>query len=197
MGDTRIDYDIAFADFRFLQSHMARRLYARNRGAYRRALIGVVLCSLFITLAIVINLHPLLAFRLLPFGYPLSVYVALILCLTLAIVSLFPAIRLRLKTLRSQVSDDGPLLGRTSLVVEEDGLVFDRSLMTAKYKWRAFQGVEVAKGSLILPVDNGIGIIVPASAFKSDTARYEFAAAVSRRIEEAKQAASRPQTAQH
>ena len=189
MDESRIDFNVGFSDFRFLQAHMARRLYARNRAAYGRALIGVVFCALFITLAIVVNVHPLLAIYLLPVRYPLSVYLALIICLALAIVSLLPAVRLRLKMLRSQVSEDGPLLGPTSLVLQDDGLMFDRSLMTAKYKWRAFQSVEVAKGALILPVDNGIGIIVPASAFKSDTARYEFAAVVSRRIEEARKPA--------
>jgi hypothetical protein len=186
MAKTSIDYSVGFPDFRFLQAHMAKRLYARNRGAYGRALIGVVFCALFLTLAIVVNIHPRLAFYLLPVGYPLSTYLALILFLVLAIVSLLPAVRLRLTMLRSQVTDDGPLLGRTRLSIEEDGLVFDRVLVASRYKWKAFQGVEIAKGALILPVDNGIGLIVPAATFESDTARYEFAALLSRRIEDSR-----------
>ncbi len=84
------------------------------------------------------------------------------------------------------MSDDGPLLGDTELVLEEDGLRVDRLAVKAKYLWSAFQGVELSKGSIILPIDNGIGLIVPASAFNSDSERLEFAAAVSKRIEGAR-----------
>jgi len=97
---------------------------------------------------------------------------------------LIPAVKLRMKTLRLQVSDDGPLLGSTKLIIEPDGLIVERSVMKAKYLWAAFQGVEIAKNAVILPVDNGIGVIVSASAFSSDAERYDFAAVISKRLEE-------------
>jgi hypothetical protein len=64
-----------------------------------------------------------------------------------------------------QVSDDGPLLGPTSLTIEDDGIARDRAIGTVKISLAAFQGVEIAKNAVILPVDNGIGLIIPASAF--------------------------------
>ena len=83
-----------------------------------------------------------------------------------------------------QVSDDGPFLGPTKLTIEEDGLAVDRAIMKAKYLWAAFRGVEIAKNAVILPVDNGIGIIIPAVAFASDAERYEFVAMVAKRVGE-------------
>jgi hypothetical protein len=179
-------FDVSFADFRFLQGYMGRRLYARNKGAHARALISVIFCALCIASAIVLNIHPALALALFGMGYPLSVYVGIILCLIAAIASLIPAIRLRIALPRMQVSDDGPLLGPTTVIVEDDGLVFDRRLVRSKYLWPAFKEVEIARNALILVIDSGIGLIIPAAAFASDGDRYEFAAALHRRLEIAK-----------
>ena len=87
---------------------------------------------------------------------------------------------------RMQVSDDGPLLGPTTVIVEDDGLIFDRKLVRSKYLWSAFKGVEIANGALILVIENGIGLIIPAAAFSSEGDRYEFAAALQKRPETAK-----------
>ena len=163
---------------------MARRIFAKNRQKYGPALLGVVLCAVFLTMAIMVNVNPYRAVALFGLRYPLSFYVLLILCLVAAIASLIPAIKLRLGTLRMQVSDDGPLLGTTKLVVEPDGLLIERQVVKSKYLWAAFQGVELQKNAVILPIDNGIGIIIPASAFSSDADRYEFAAAVSKRVKQ-------------
>jgi hypothetical protein len=188
MPKQTIKFRLQFRDFRFLQGYMTRRVFGRNRRAYRVALLSVVLCATSLALAIFVNLEPYRTAWLAAYGfpYPLSAYLLLILFLVLAILALLPAARLRLKTLRMQVSDDGPLLGDTELAIEEDGLRVDRRTLKAKYLWTAFQGVELSKNAIILPVDNGIGIIVPASAFTSDADRLEFAATLSRRIEEAK-----------
>ena len=83
-----------------------------------------------------------------------------------------------------QVSEDGPLLGATELTIEPDGLVIDRRLIKTKYLWAAFQGIEIQKNAVILPIDNGIEIVIPASAFSSDAERYDFAAVISKRLEE-------------
>ena len=186
MEHTTFEYKVSFQDFRSLQRHMARRIFAKNRRAYTLALLGVVLCAVFITLAMVINLHPGMAVGFLGARYPLSVLLAIIFCLIAAIVSLFPAIRLRIATMRMQVSDDGPFLGTTRLVVEDDGLLVDRPQVTSKFRWAEVRGVEMTNNAVIIPVDNGMGIIVPASAFPTDAARYEFAAELAKRAAAAK-----------
>jgi YcxB-like protein len=185
MSEQEFRYDVTFADFQFLQGYMTRRVLARNRGPHLRALFGIVLCATFLALAIVLNVNPYraLAFSSAAMPYPLSFYLLLIVLLIGAILTLIPAVRLRLKTMRMQVSDNGPLLGPTRLSVEPDGLVVDRDRMRTRYSWSAFQGVEVAKNAVILPIDNGIGVIIPASAFASDAERFEFAAAIAKRVE--------------
>ena len=182
-GNT-ISYNVAFRDFQFLQGYMARRIFANNRQKYVPALLGVVLCAVFLTMTIVLNVKPYRTVTMFGTGlrYPLSFYLLVILCLVAAIASLIPAIKLRLGALRMQVSDDGPLLGPTRLIIEPDGLVIDRKLVKSKYLWAAFQGVEIQKNAVILPIDNGIEIIIPASAFSSDAERYDFAALVSQRL---------------
>ena len=183
---TKLEYDFRYSDFSQLQQFMGRRIYLTNRGRYGAALVGVVLCALFITFAIVTNLYASHRFQLFGAPYPRSILILLILTLSLAVLSLIPAIKLRLSMLRSQVSDRGPLMGATSLSVEDDGITVSRSLITTRYKWRAFQSVEIAKGAVVLPIDNGMGIIIPGSAFKNDTQRYEFVAEISRKIDAAR-----------
>jgi hypothetical protein len=186
MSANAIAYNVTFRDFQFLQGYMTRRVFARNRQKYGPALLGVGLCAFFLAMVIVLNVNPYRAVALFGVGiaFPLSFYLLVILCLVAAILCLVPAIKLRLKTLRLQVSDDGPLLGSTELTVEPDGLVIDRRLMKSKYLWAAFQGVEIQKNAVILPIDNGIGIIIPGSAFSSDAERYDFVAVISKRLEQ-------------
>ena len=70
------------------------------------------------------------------------------------------------------------------MIIGPDGLVIDRKAVKSKYLWATFQGVEIQKNAVILPSDNGIGIIIPASAFASDAERYNFAAVVSKRLKQ-------------
>jgi len=159
-----------------------------NRRQHSFALLGVVLCALLLAMAVYSNVRPYraLAFSSAAIPYPLSFYLVLIFCLIGAILALIPAVKLRLKMLRMQVSDGGPLLGATQLRVEPDGIAIDRRLMKAKYLWGAFQGVDMVKNALVLPIDNGIGLVIPAAAFASDAERYEFAAALAKHLEERK-----------
>ena len=191
MSERELNFDFTFRDFQFLQGYMARRIFAKNRRQHSFALLGVVLCAVLLAMAIVLNVHAYdaISFSSSVLPYPLSFYLALIILLVAAILALIPAVRLRLKTLRMQVSDDGPLLGATKLKLEADGIVVERDLMTAKYRWGAFQAVEAAKNTLVLPIDNGIGLIIPASAFKSDADRFAFAAEVAKHIEDHKKRA--------
>src|SRR5204863_5665820 len=86
----------------------------------------------FLVLPMLLNVNP---YRAVAFGirYPLSFYLLVIVCLVAAIVCLIPAIKLRLGSLRMQVSENGPLLGSTELTIEPDGLVIDRRLVKSKY----------------------------------------------------------------
>jgi len=184
MAHRNLEFQVTFEDFRFLQGYMARRVYAKNKAAHTRALFGVVLCAVFLALAIIVNLYPGVAVGFLGARYPLSVLLAIILCLCAAIIALLPAVRLRLASLRMQVSDNGPILGPTRLVLEEDGLIFDRALVTSKYRYAALQPVELSKNAVIVPIDNGIGLIIPNTAFTTEAVRYEFVADLAKRIEE-------------
>jgi hypothetical protein len=137
-----IAFDMTFGDFQMLQTHMTRRTFARNKGAVSPALLGVVVCAVLIAMAIVVNIRPnYRGMSWLGLSYPLSHYVLLIVFLSLAIVALIPAVRLRLKTLRMQVSDTNPLLGPTSVTIESDGLLVQKELITSKYRWAAFTKV--------------------------------------------------------
>src|SRR5262245_18409569 len=137
MPEREFLYDVTFRDFQFLQGHMTRRVFAKNRGRHLRALAGIVLCALLLTCAIVLNAQPGLSVRLLngAIPYPLSFYLLLIVVLSAAILVLIPAMRLRAKTMRMQISDDGPLLGATRLLVEPDALIVDRGRMSTRYTW--------------------------------------------------------------
>src|SRR5258708_1371116 len=53
-----ITYNGSFRDFQFLQGYMARRIFAKNRRKYAPALLGVVLCAVFLTMTMVLNVRP-------------------------------------------------------------------------------------------------------------------------------------------
>jgi hypothetical protein len=67
---------------------MGGRLHAGHRRRYTRALIGVVLCAVFIISATVLNIHPGLVEGLFGLGHPLPLYMSVISCLVAAIQSL-------------------------------------------------------------------------------------------------------------
>lgn len=179
---TQLTYNMTFADFQALQSHMARRTFSKNKASYAPALLGVVICALLLVLVIVICARPFRYTSLFGLGYPLGFYSLVAILLLGAILALIPAVRLRLRTLRMQVTDTNPLFGPGTMRVEEDGLVIDRNLIRTFYRWPAFNTVEIIKGAVILAIDTGMGVIIPASAFASDAERYEFAAAVSQHL---------------
>ena len=178
-----ISFKMTFDDFQMLQTHMTRRTFSRNKGSVGPALLGAVVCAVLITMAIVINIRPNYRGTWLGLSYPLSHYVLLIVFLSLAIVALIPAVRLRLRTLRMQVSDKNPLLGPTSVTMEPDGLLVQKDLITSKYRWAAFTSAEIVKGAIILPIDTGMGVILPASAFANDAERFALAASIAKQIE--------------
>src|SRR4029079_17708342 len=137
MASDSLTYNVTFQDFRFLQGYMARRIFSRRRADYLLAMLGVVLCAVFLAMAIVANIAPYRAAQIFGAGirYPLSAYLILIVLLIGAIVSLMPAVKLRMRLLRMQVSDDGPYLGPTRLGIEPDGLNLAPTGKTAKHPW--------------------------------------------------------------
>src|SRR5258705_11678810 len=115
MAERELGYDFTFRDSQLLQGYMARRSFAKNRRQHGFALLGVVLCAFLLAMAVYINVEPYRALRFssATFPYPLSFYLLLIVILLAAIFALIPAVKLRLKTLRMQASDDGPFLVET------------------------------------------------------------------------------------
>ena len=178
----QLTYDMTFRDFQLLQSHMSRRTFLKNKVSYGPALLGVVICAALLAFVIVICARPFRYSSLFGLGYPLGFYLLLIFLLTGAIVALIPAIRLRFRTLRMQVTDRNPLLGPTAVRIEQNGLMVDREMVATLYRWPAFRSVEMVRGAIILAIDTGMGVIIPASAFASDGERYDFAAAVSQHL---------------
>jgi len=189
MQGSEFSYDTTVGDLQALQSHMMRQVFVRNRRDYMIALAGVVLCAIFLTAVIVLNASPrALAMPRSPGSFLVSYLSLIAVLLTGAVLALLPMVRLRLRTVRMQVSNDGPLVGPTRLSIGVDGLMIARKLMKTTYSWGAFRRATVEKGAVILVIDNGMGVIVPAGAFQSDGERFEFAAEISRRIADAQPA---------
>lgn len=183
MQGSEFSYDVTVGDLQHLQSFMTRQVFVRNRRDYLIALAGVFLCAIFLTAVIVLNASPRAFATPRSSGSFLLSYLSLIaVLLTGAVLALIPMVRLRLRSVRMQVSQGGPLVGPTSLSIGVDGLTIARKLMKTTYSWGAFRRATVEKGAVILVIDNGMGIIVPAGAFQSDGDRFEFAAETSRRI---------------
>jgi hypothetical protein len=184
MEQHQLSYETTIADLQALQSYMSRHLFARNRSAYLVALAGVVVCAVFLAAVIVVNAAPARFVGHNGNTFLVSYLTLIVLLLLGAILALMPMVRLRLKTLRMQVTSTGPLVGPTQIRMDADRLTIERRLMKTTYAWGAFRSVSIEKGAVILAVDNGVGVIIPASAFPSDTERFELAATVSSRIGE-------------
>ena len=154
----------------------------KNKVSYGPALLGAAICAVLLTLVIVICARPFRYSSRLVSATRSGFYLLLIILLTGALLALIPAIRLRFRTLRMQVTDCNPLFGPTTVSVEEKGLMVDRTLIATLYRWPAFRSVEIVKGAVILAMNTGMGVIIPASAFPSDAERYEFAAQMYQRL---------------
>ena len=85
--------------------------------------------------------------------YPESVYLSVITCLVLAIIFLIPGVALRKDSLRMQVNEKGPMLGLTRISLENDGILVQRRLMTAKYLWLGIQSIEQTNGATVIAID--------------------------------------------
>ncbi len=181
MERDQFSYETTLTDLQSLQRFMSRQLFLRNRSAYLTGLAGVVVCAMFLTAVIVINVAP--AYFVGRGGSSTLSYLTLIVLLLLgAVLALMPMARLRLRVLRMQITPNGPLVGPTKMHLDAAGLTIERQLMKTTYAWGAFRAVAVEKGAVVLTIDNGMGVIIPASTFQSDSERFGFAAEISSRI---------------
>src|SRR5215471_9670649 len=186
---SELKYETTIGDLHILQTYMSRRVLVEHRRDYLVALGGVILCAVFLTAVIVVNASPTLFIgRAMSASSTISYLVLIALLLTAALLALIPLARLRLRGLTMQVSPSGPLVGTTCLNINPEGLTIERSLMKTTYGWGAFKSVVVEKGAVILAIDTGMGVIIPSSAFRSDSERFEFAGEVSKQLEAAKRA---------
>jgi len=182
MQASEFSYATTVGDLQALQRVMMRQVFVHNRRDYLIALVGVVFCAIFLTAVIILNVSPR-GFVPRNSGSFFVSYLSLVAVLLVgAVLALLPMVRLRLRTIRMQVSQGGPLVGPTTLSIGADGLTISRKLMKTTYSWAAFRRATVEKGAVILVIDSGMGVIVPAEAFQSDGERFEFAAEISRRI---------------
>jgi len=183
MERDQFSYETTLTDLQSLQRFMSRQLFLRNRSAYLTGLAGVVVCAMFLTAVIVINAAPAYFVGHGGHGSSTLSYLTLIVLLLLgAVLALMPMARLRLRVLRMQITPNGPLVGPTKMHLDAAGLTIERLLMKTTYAWGAFRAVAVEKGAVVLTIDNGMGVIIPASTFQSDSERFGFAAEISNRI---------------
>ena len=179
MERNEFGYETTIADLQTLQRFMSRRIISLHRRDYVIAFVGVVICAVFLTGVIVLNASAPRSMS----GTSLNSYLALnALLLFGAVLALIPMARLRTQAFRMQVTKRGPLVGTTRMTLDDKGLTIERPLMKTTYSWGAFRSAIIEKDAVILVVDSGMGVIVPATAFRSDAERFEFAADASKRM---------------
>jgi len=85
---------------------------------------------------------------------------------------------------RSMVGVHNALVGEFSLTAYDGGgIQVTGKHITSSYEWSAFVDMTNAKDLLILWVDRGAGVIIPAKAFPGAEERSQFADYVAERIE--------------
>lgn len=69
---------------------------------------------------------------------------------------------------------DGPILSPQTIRVASNGLFITSQACNVRYPWTAVQSIAETRGLVILWVEPGAGIAIPADAFESDAARAQF-----------------------
>ena len=80
----------------------------------------------------------------------------------------------RIQIFRIGPAEDGFILGRRSVLLDEAGIRVISELHESFYHWSALRNVGVTDHHLFVMVDNSAGIIVPLGAFSSDSEREQF-----------------------
>jgi hypothetical protein len=75
---------------------------------------------------------------------------------------------------RGLARPDGPILSPQTARVASDGLFVTSQACDVRYRWTAVQSISKARGLVILWVEPGAGVAIPANAFASDAAREQF-----------------------
>ena len=85
---------------------------------------------------------------------------------------------------RSMVGAHNALVGEFNLTAYDGGgIQITGKHITSSYEWTAFVEMTNAKDLMILWVDRGAGVIIPAKAFPGEDERTQFAEYVAERIE--------------
>lgn len=82
---------------------------------------------------------------------------------------------------RRLAKPDGPILDRQTLRLSNDGISVGSKHVEARYAWAVVEDVTEAHGLVILWIEPGAGVAVPAHAFNSDNERAEFLRAIEAR----------------
>ncbi|MCF6198465.1 MAG: YcxB family protein [Hyphomicrobiaceae bacterium] len=95
---------------------------------------------------------------------------------------------------RSMVGVHNALVGEFNLTAYDGGgIQITGKHITSSYEWSAFVEMTNAKDLLILWVDRGAGVIIPAKAFPGEDERSQFADYVAERIDANRQVEEHPE----
>jgi hypothetical protein len=77
---------------------------------------------------------------------------------------------------RGLARPDGPILSPQTVRLTSDGLEITSKASDVRYRWSAIETISEARGLVLLWVEPGAAIAIPADAFASDAARAQFIA---------------------
>ncbi|OYW52618.1 MAG: hypothetical protein B7Y80_16320 [Hyphomicrobium sp. 32-62-53] len=77
---------------------------------------------------------------------------------------------------RGVARPEGPILSPQVLRISADGVEIASKACDVRYRWPAIEAITEARGLIILWVEPGAGVTIPADAFASDAARAQFVA---------------------
>lgn len=70
--------------------------------------------------------------------------------------------------------ENGPMLGKRIIEIDESGIKDTNSFCSSIYKWEALEEVVIHEGSVYLFLDTMLAQIIPSSAFESQAEVQEF-----------------------
>jgi hypothetical protein len=77
---------------------------------------------------------------------------------------------------RGLARPDGPILSPQTVRLTPDGVEITSKASDVRYRWSAVQAITEARGLVLLWVEPGAAIAIPADAFAADGARAQFIA---------------------
>ncbi len=77
---------------------------------------------------------------------------------------------------RGLAREDGPILSPQTMRLTADGIEVQSQTYDVRYRWPVVEAISEARGLVILWIEPGAGLAVPADAFESAAARAQFIA---------------------